>query len=192
MVSPIKIAKTTGNYNESPDSLLPTSFLPSSTISTSVNNLLSSKQLEPVQVHSIVSSVGQQTTKQSSVIQSISVKTLLNNSQSSPSNTNTSQLSDEIRLTLYIRSIIFIYFHVSFSTTMIIQSPRKKRDFYGKSSNLSTKTTSSFYNESHRLMNTIDSSSPTNNRPSSTPACLTTIHTPPLPDRPVSIPPLRT
>ncbi len=60
---------------------------PSSTVATSINNLLSTKQLEPVQVHS----VGQQ----QAVIQSVTVKTLLNHSPSS--STKSSQLSEEIR-----------------------------------------------------------------------------------------------
>jgi len=150
------------------DSLPPP--LPSS-IATSINNILSTKQLEPVQVHS----VGQQ----QAVIQSVSVKTLLNNSPSS--NTKTSQLSDEI------------------SRTIIMQSPRKKRDFYGKSSGgpsttptSSSSSTSSPTNKSHRHANTTDSSSTTNNRPSSTPACTAPNPVPNLPDRPVSIPPLKT
>ena len=60
---------------------------PPSTVVTSINNLLSTKQLEPVQVHS----VGQQ----QAVIQSVSVKTLLNHSPSS--STKSSQLSEELR-----------------------------------------------------------------------------------------------
>ena len=60
--------------------------MPSSTVAASINNLLSTKQLEPMQVHS----VGQQ-----AVIQSVSVKTLLHHSPSS--STKSSQLSEEIR-----------------------------------------------------------------------------------------------
>ncbi|CAF3404572.1 unnamed protein product [Rotaria sp. Silwood1] len=186
VVSSIKTVKTTDKHARLQDSLpqLPPPPLPlSSTVSTSISNVLSSKQLEPVQVHSVVSSVGQQAKQQQSVIQSVSVKPLLNNSpssSSSSSNTKPSQLSNEI------------------NRTMIIQSPRKKRDFYGKSSGPSTtstspsSSTSSPNNKSHRHMNTIDSSSSNKNRPSSTPACTTTIRTPNLPDRPVSIPPLKT
>jgi hypothetical protein len=62
---------------------------PSSTVATSINNLLSTKQLEPMQVHS----VGQQ--QQQAVIQSVSVKTLLHHSPSSTA--KSSQLSEEIR-----------------------------------------------------------------------------------------------
>ena len=61
--------------------------LPSSIVTASINNLLSTKQLEPLQVHS----VGQQ----QAVIQSVSVKTLLNHSPSS--SLKSSQLSEEIR-----------------------------------------------------------------------------------------------
>jgi hypothetical protein len=84
------------------------------------------------------------------------------------------------------------------SRAMIMQSPRKKRDFYGKSSGPSTTPTSSSSstslssNKSHRHITTTDSSFTNKNRPSSTPACPTTIPTPTLPDRPVSIPPLKT
>jgi len=169
-IIPKKIKKNSDGNVRLHDSLPPP---PSSTVATSINNLLSTKQLEPVQVHS----VGQQ----QAVIQSVSVKTLLNNSPSS--NTKTSQLSDEI------------------SRTIIMQSPRKKRDFYGKSSggpsttptpSSSSSSTSSPNNKSHRHANTTDSSSTTNNRPSSTPACTATNPVPNLPDRPVSIPPLKT
>lgn len=60
--------------------------LPSSTIAASINNLLSTKQLEPVQVHSVG--------HQQAIIQSVSVKTLLNHSPSSSH--KSSQLSEEI------------------------------------------------------------------------------------------------
>ncbi|CAF2372692.1 unnamed protein product [Rotaria sp. Silwood2] len=182
VVSSTKTVKTTDKHNRLRDSLpQPPPSPSSSTISASINNLLSSKQLEPVQVHSVVSSVGQQTKQQQSVIQSVSVKPLLTNSpSSSSSNTKSSHLSNEI------------------NREMIGQSPRKKRDFYGKSSGSSntptppSSSTSSPNNKSHRHMNTTDSSSPNKNRPSSTPAYTTTLRTPNLPDRPVSIPPLKT
>ncbi|CAF4373167.1 unnamed protein product, partial [Rotaria sp. Silwood2] len=182
LVSSTKTVKTTDKHNRLRDSLpQPPPSPSSSTISASINNLLSSKQLEPVQVHSVVSSVGQQTKQQQSVIQSVSVKPLLTNSpSSSSSNTKSSHLSNEI------------------NREMIGQSPRKKRDFYGKSSGSSntptppSSSTSSPNNKSHRHMNTTDSSSPNKNRPSSTPAYTTTLRTPNLPDRPVSIPPLKT
>jgi hypothetical protein len=73
---------------------------------------------------------------------------------------------------------------------MIIQSPRKKRDFYGKSSSGTPSSSSS--NRSYRHMNKTDSSSSNKNRPSSTPACTQVLPTPTLPDRPISIPPLKT
>ena len=99
IVSPSKTIKTYDKQNGSQDSLLPPPPPPSSTIAASINNLLSTKKLEPVQVHSVISTVGQQSKQQSSVIQSVSVKTLLNNSPtSSSSNSKTSQLADEIRL----------------------------------------------------------------------------------------------
>ncbi|CAF0952819.1 unnamed protein product [Rotaria sordida] len=177
--------KTTDKHNRLQDSLSqPPPPPPSSTVSTSINNLLSSKQLEPVQVHSVVSSVGQQTKQQpqqQSIIQSVNVKPLLNNSPSSSSNTKSSHLSSN-----------------EINRTMMAQSPRKKRDFYGKSSGSSTastppsSSTSSPNSKSYRHMSITDSSSSNKNRPSSTPACTTTIRTPNLPDRPVSIPPLKT
>jgi hypothetical protein len=59
-----------------------------------------------------------------------------------------------------------------------MQSPRKKRDFYGKSS------------RSSRHINKIDVSLSNKTRPSSTPAvCTEVLSTTTLPDRPVSIPP---
>jgi hypothetical protein len=183
-IIPKKVKKNSDGNVRLQDSL---PALPSSTNATNINNLLSTKQLEPVQVHS----VGQQ----HSVIQSVSVKTLLNHSPSS--NTKTSQLSDEIRyIYIFYRNFLYILF---FSRTIIMQSPRKKRDFYGKSAGGPSTTptppsslTSSPNNKSHRHINTTDSSSTSNNRPSSTPACTATNPVPNLPDRPVSIPPLKT
>jgi hypothetical protein len=71
-----------------------------------------------------------------------------------------------------------------------MQSPRKKRDFYGKSSG--TPTPSSSGNRSSRYMNKTDSSSLDKNRPSSTPACSGILPITTFPDRPISIPPLKT
>jgi hypothetical protein len=187
-IIPKKVKKNSDGNVRLQNSLPP----PSSMVATSINNLLSTKQLEPVQVHS----VGQQ----QAVIQSVSVKTLLNSSPSS--STKTSQLSNEIRLIFYLILFeFFIYiFCLFFSRTIIIQSPRKKRDFYGKSSGgpsttptpPSSSTSSPSNNKSHRHTNTTDSSSTNNNRPSSTPACTATNPVPNLPNRPVSIPPLKT
>jgi len=158
------------------------------THTTNVNNLLSAKQLEPLQVHSVTQPQG--------IIQTVSVKTLLNHSPTSKS--SHSSLSDELRY----ESIEIVNsrekkrtFDLS-SRTMIMQSPRKKRDFYGKSSGGQSKTPtppSSPAPKSHRIINQIDSPSATNNRPSSTPACTTTSHSTAanLPDRPVSNPPLK-
>lgn len=70
---------------------------------------------------------------------------------------------------------------------MIMQSPRKKRDFYGKASDTSTS-----FSESNHHTNKIDSNSSNKNRPSSTPACTQMHPTTTLPNRPISIPPLRT
>jgi hypothetical protein len=95
IISSNKTSKITDKRHESQNPLLPPPTSSSSTVAASINNLLSTKQLEPVQVHS----VGQQSKQQQSVIQSVSVRTLLNNSSSS-SNTKISQLSDEIRLVL--------------------------------------------------------------------------------------------
>ena len=69
-------------------------------------------------------------------------------------------------------------------------SPRKKRDFYGKS--LGTPISLSPRQSSHRYASNIDSLSSNANRPSSTPACTSALSTTILPDRPISIPPLRT
>jgi len=193
IISSNKTSKITDKRNESQNPLLPPPTPSSSTVAASINNLLSTKQLEPVQVHS----VGQQSKQQQSVIQSVSVRTLLNNSSSSSSNTKISQLSDEIRLVLQFYRVFSTIFIFYLSRTMMMQSPRKKRDFYGKSSGPSTtpsssrSSTSSPNTKSHRHMNTTDSSSTNNNRPSSTPACTATISAPTLPDRPVSIPPLK-
>lgn len=73
-----------------------------------------------------------------------------------------------------------------FSRTVIMQSPRKKRDFYGKSSG-----TPVSHNRSSRHMNKEDSSTKRKTRPSSTPACMEVVQLTVLPDRPVSNPPLR-
>ncbi|CAF5137134.1 unnamed protein product, partial [Rotaria sp. Silwood1] len=114
---------------------------------------------------------------QQSIIQSTNVETVINTSVSS-SNTkiSSSNKADDI------------------SQEMIIQSPRKKRDFYGKSSGTptSSSSSSSSSNKSYRHMNKIDSFSSNKNRPSSTPACTEVLPTTILPDRPISIPPLRT
>ncbi|CAF1011870.1 unnamed protein product [Adineta steineri] len=175
----ISSTKTTDKRSGLQNSLLPSQ---SSTISPSINNILSTKQLEPVQVHSVGHQSKPQQPLPSSVIRTVSVKTLLNSpSSSSSSSGKISHLSQEI------------------SRSMIMQSPRKKRDFYGKSSgppnaspSSSRSSTSSPNTKSHRHTNTTDSSSTNNNRPSSTPACTATISAPTLPNRPVSIPPLET
>ncbi|CAF0992177.1 unnamed protein product [Rotaria sordida] len=168
IVSPIKIIKITDKHNDlQQESLFQSSLLSSS--SNISNNLLSTKQIEPVQVHSVVSKVEHQI-KQDEILEQSNIQTLTNTSLSSSSS---SKKSDDI------------------SQEMIIQSPRKKRDFYGKSSG--TSILSSSYNRSSRHMNKIDSFSSSNkNRPSSTPACTEVLSTTILPDRPISIPPLRT
>ncbi|CAF4610088.1 unnamed protein product, partial [Rotaria sp. Silwood2] len=166
IVSPIKIIKVTDKHNDLQECLPQPS-----NISTNTNNLLSTKQIEPVQVHSVVSKVEHQTKQeklvQPSIVQSKNIQTVINTSLSSSSNK-----SDDI------------------SQEMIMQSPRKKRDFYGKSSG--TPILSSSYNRSHRHMNKTDSFSSNKNRPSSTPACTEVLSITTLPDRPISIPPLRT
>jgi len=73
-----------------------------------------------------------------------------------------------------------------------MQSPRKKRDFYGKSSGTPSTPLSSSNNRTNRHLNKTDSSSSNKNRPSSTPAFTEVLSTTILPDRPVSIPPLKT
>ncbi|CAF0941917.1 unnamed protein product [Rotaria sp. Silwood1] len=179
IVSPIKIIKVTDKRNELPESLIRPSLL-SSNILIKTNNLLSTKQIEPVQVHSVISKLEHQTKEdkllQQSIIQSTNVEAVINTSVSS-SNTkiSSSNKADDI------------------SQEMIIQSPRKKRDFYGKSSGTPTSSSSSSSsNKSYRHMNKIDSFSSNKNRPSSTPACTEVLPTTILPDRPISIPPLRT
>jgi hypothetical protein len=98
VVSPIKIIKVTDKRNELLESLLPPP--PPSIVVNSIDNLLSTKQLEPVQVHSVVSS-GNHHTKQKSAVSSINVKTLMSTSPSSSLSTKVSQISsnksDEIR-----------------------------------------------------------------------------------------------
>jgi hypothetical protein len=79
IVSPIKIIKVTDKYNSLQESF---PSRPPSTISSNIDNLLSTKQLEPVQVHSVVSKVGQQTKQEKCLTQSV-VKTLINLSPSS-------------------------------------------------------------------------------------------------------------
>jgi len=101
--------------------------------------------------------IGQQTKQSQPVVQTVNIKTLINISPSSKISTNK---FDEI------------------NQDMTMQSPRKKRDFYGKSSS--------------RHINKTDSSLSNKNRPSSTPACTEVLSIITLPDRPVSIPPLKT
>jgi hypothetical protein len=107
IVSPIKIIKITDKNNTLPPIL-------SSTISNSINNLLSTKQLEPLQVHSVVSKVGQQTKQEkiisSPILQSVHVKTLINTSPSSKISTNK---LDEIKFVIFF--LINIYFFLFFS-----------------------------------------------------------------------------
>jgi hypothetical protein len=71
IVSPIKIIKVTDRYN-------PPSH--PSIVSNNIDNLLSTKQLEPLQVHSVISNVGQQTKSDKLFAQSLDVKTLINTS----------------------------------------------------------------------------------------------------------------
>ena len=96
LVSPIKIVKVTNKRHQSPGSQ------PSSFVAASVDNLLSTKQLEPVQVHSVVSTVGQATKPQPPVVQSVNVKTLLNTSPSSIAKPTQSPSAkpDEIRFVI--------------------------------------------------------------------------------------------
>jgi len=100
IVSPIKIIKITDKNNSLPPIL-------SSTISNSINNLLSTKQLEPLQVHSVVSKVGQQTKQEkiisSPIVQSVHIKTLINTSPSSKISTNK---LDEIKFVI----LFFVFF----------------------------------------------------------------------------------
>jgi hypothetical protein len=91
IVSPIKILKVTDKHNGLTDSIIS----PSSTVAISINNLLSTKQLEPVQVHSVGHQPKQQ--QQQAVVQSINVKTLLNTSPASTTKISSSNESNEIR-----------------------------------------------------------------------------------------------
>jgi hypothetical protein len=165
IVSPIKIIKVTDKHNPFQESL-PPPLPPSSMISNNIDNLLSTKQLEPVQVHSIGQQIKKEKLITSPIVQTVNVKTLINTC--SPTNK-----LDEI------------------NQDMIIQSPRKKRDFYGKSSGIPPSSSSS-NNRSNRHINKTDSSLSNKNRPSSTPACTEVLSTTKLPDRPISIPPLKT
>ena len=154
IVSPIKIIKVTDRCNSSSTS----ESNPSSIVSNHIDNLLSTKQLEPVQVHSVVSTIGHERQSNKFSSQSVNVKAII------PS-------SKKIDKSQYIT----------------LQSPRKKRDFYGKAI-----TSSSSNNRLSRPMNKTDASLPTKIRPSSTPVCAARLPRTPLPDRPISIPPLRT
>ena len=83
-----------------------------------------------------------------------------------------------------------IFPDVDFSSSshdMTLQSPRKKRDFYGKSS-----TPTPFNHRLSRPINRTDVAFSPKTRPSSTPACLASLPRIPIPDRPISIPPLKT
>ena len=93
LVSPIKIIKVTNKRQGLPSAVV------SPTMSTGINNLLSTKQLEPLQVHSVISSVGHQTkqSKTPTVVQSINVKTLLNTSPPASQSRNSSSKAEEIR-----------------------------------------------------------------------------------------------
>ena len=64
LVSPIKIIKI------------------SDTSSSSIDNLLSTKQLEPVQVHSVVTKLGEQIKQEQFLPKSINVKILINSASS--------------------------------------------------------------------------------------------------------------
>jgi hypothetical protein len=165
IVSPIKIIKVTDKH---PPPQNP------STIASSIDNLLSTKQLEPVQVHSVVS-------KQSpSLVQTVKVQTLIHTSPPTKISINK---FDEIKSVVLLKYFELFWFCSSQDMTM--QSPRKKRDFYGKSS-------LSSINRYSRHINKTDSSLSNKTRPSSTPACTEVLSTTTLPDRPVSIPPLKT
>ncbi|CAF0853489.1 unnamed protein product [Adineta ricciae] len=168
-VSPIKIIKVTDKRSSLSDTL-PSSPLPqlssssssvTSNMAGSIDNLLSTKQLEPVQVHSVASKTGTQTkqdnTLSSVFVQSVTMQTLLE------------PLSSK---------------HDDANQDLTLQSPRKKRDFYGKTPG--TPTSSS--------PNRTKSTSPDKARPSSTPPCANSFSnkTSKLPNRPVSIPPLQT
>ncbi|UJR30981.1 hypothetical protein I4U23_018492 [Adineta vaga] len=82
LVSPIKIIKITEKRHDSPE-ILPPPLLSSltSTVADSFDNLLSTKQLEPVQVHSVVCKSGQQSKPENSlsvaIVQSVNMKALL-------------------------------------------------------------------------------------------------------------------
>ncbi|CAF1349584.1 unnamed protein product [Rotaria magnacalcarata] len=144
---------------------VPPSPLLSLNVSTVTKNLLSTKQIEPVQVHSVVSNVGH-ITKQDKYSQ----KTTIQSKNTATSSSNKSNDNSQ-------------------ETNM--NCPRKKRDFYGKSSG-GIPTLSPSHNRTSRRMNKIDALPAHKNRPSSTPACTEVLPTTILPDRPISIPPLRT
>lgn len=95
IISSMKNIKTSDKHNGLQDTLLQPSRLLVPTISTNMNNILSTKQLEPVQVHSVVSSVGQPP-KQHQQQSSSSVKSIVHSSASS-STTKQSQSSNEIK-----------------------------------------------------------------------------------------------
>jgi hypothetical protein len=102
IVSPIKIIKVTDKRIDLQGSLPPPPplLLSSSTVAGSIDNLLSTKQLEPVQVHSVVSKGGHQLKQekflQQSVVQTVNVKTLINTSPTSLSK------PDDIRFVAFL------------------------------------------------------------------------------------------
>ena len=90
LVSPIRIVKVNSTGKRSTDTPIALRIVHTSSTS-GINNLLSSKQLEPVQVHSVISTANQHL-QTSPVVRSINVKSLL----STPSTSKlSSMLKDE-------------------------------------------------------------------------------------------------
>lgn len=170
LVSPIKIIKVNHHKRLSNPNNETETTVTMKKASSTTKEILSSKQLEPVQVHSVISTSNPHTTN-APVVQSVNVKSLLSASPESI-------MKDE-----------------DSGQGPLGQSPKKKRDFYGKSSIPPTSSTGSSPTSNHRSNRQSSSnSSPSNNktRPSSTPACTTTtLPNPSMPDRPISIPPLK-
>ena len=106
LVSPIKIIKVSNKRPTNGPSNSVSPSTPSRTVPSSINNVLSSKQLEPVQVHSVISTVVGHPSKSltsTPVVQTINVKTLLT---TSPTSSKSTVKSEELRSVLVPRSFV--------------------------------------------------------------------------------------
>ena len=149
-----------------------TSLLPSR-MTIGIDNLLSTKELQPMQVHSLVSSAGCSgkpgKSASPSLTRSFNIKNLISASSSSGKRPP-SKDSETFRFVSLGTSLLTCLFS---SHDMMEQFPRKKRDFYGRSSSPSPH---------------VDPSQSAKRRPSSTPASPEILAAGAVSDRPSSIP----